>query len=414
MSLKRFVYYSAIVGGWTAWIAWLVVETLVLRGQGSQGTLAVVLAATIVGASIGGGLAVVASMTNPHWNQRLKRALPGLIGGAAGGAIGGFLGEVFHGLLQAAPSGDSSTVPVVAAKTLGFLIMGMAIGVADGLFERSFVKIRNGLIGGAIGGAVGGLLFHPLALLTASGTGMSSRATVFVMLGIFIGGLIGLAHVVLCQAWLTVLDGFGIGRELILTRTETVLGRADHLAMPFLGMSNRGIELKHARIVRGRDGGYSIEDCGSQLGTIVNYQRINARQALNHGDLIRLGSNILRFGLREGGSLPTATRKNSTDPPMGKNRDAPPIVSAPPRRSMVLPPPGSKSAPASVPPPQVCEPAPSAGLTDSNSPSAAPIVLPVSSPPPQMEPETPGIGDEPPIKRRSKRPPPPPGSGEIR
>ncbi|NQT36200.1 MAG: FHA domain-containing protein, partial [Planctomycetes bacterium] len=384
MSLKRFVYYSAIIGGWTAWIAWLLVEMLVLRGQGSQGTLAVVLAAAIVGASIGGGLAVVSSMTNPHWNQRLKRALPGLIGGAVGGAIGGFMGEVVHGLLQAPPGGDPSTVAVVAAKTLGFLVMGMAIGVADGLFERSFVKIRNGLIGGAIGGAVGGLLFHPLALLTASGTGMSSRATVFVMLGIFIGGLIGLAHVVLCQAWLTVLDGFGIGREMILTRTETVLGRADHLAMPFLGMSNRGIELKHARIVRGSGGGYSIEDCGSQLGTIVNYQRINARQALNHGDLIRLGSNILRFGLRDGRALPTAVPQNSPAPPTGEDNEGPPVVVAPPRGRMAPPPPSSKSASASVPPPQDYEPAPSDGYTESNSPGEAPAALPVSSPPPQM------------------------------
>jgi len=193
-----------------------------------------------------------------------------------------------------------------------------------------------------------------------------------------------------------------------------VLGRADHLAMPFLGMSNRGIELKHARIVRGSGGGYSIEDCGSQLGTIVNYQRINARQALNHGDLIRLGSNILRFGLRDGRALPTATRKNSPAPPTGPNHNVPPIVVAPPRGRIAPPPPSSKSAPSSVPPSQQHEPAPITGYTESNSPGEAPIALPVSSPPPQMEPETPGVGKAPPIEQRSKRPPPPPGSGEIR
>ena len=42
MSLGRFVYYSAVVGGWAAFLAWMLAEALVLHG-GSQFGMAVVV-----------------------------------------------------------------------------------------------------------------------------------------------------------------------------------------------------------------------------------------------------------------------------------------------------------------------------------------------------------------------------------
>ena len=50
MSLYRFVYYSAVIGGWAAFIAWLLAETLVLRGENSVGFGQTVVSIALVGA----------------------------------------------------------------------------------------------------------------------------------------------------------------------------------------------------------------------------------------------------------------------------------------------------------------------------------------------------------------------------
>ena len=168
--------------------------------------------------------------------------------------------------------------------------MGLAIGYADGLYERSGRKLRNGLLGGAAGGFLGGLLFD---LVARSGTGMASRAVAFVVLGLAIGLLIGLAQVVLKDAWLTVLDGFRPGRQLILSQAVTVLGRGDGTcrcrsrAMP-AATWNRST----CGFCRQPDGNFTIEDNHSRLGTLLGGQRINGPTPLRDGDVIRLGSNL--------------------------------------------------------------------------------------------------------------------------
>jgi hypothetical protein len=200
--------------------------------------------------------------------------------------------------------------------------MGTGIGVTEGLYERSRRKARNGLIGGTIGGLVGGLLFDWIALARSE---MSGRATAFVILGLSVGALIGLAHVVLKEAWLTVLDGYRPGRQLILSKDTTVLGRAEHLALPFLGHADSELEPEHARITRQANGGYLIEDNRTRIGTLVNSQPIHGPVALRDGDLVKLGTNIVRFNHRRrhvqsGGVTPAATQRRPglpiTPPPL--------------------------------------------------------------------------------------------------
>jgi len=75
-----------------------------------------------------------------------------------------------------------------------------------------------------------------------------------------IGILIGLVKVVFKDAWLTVLDGYRPGRQLILAEARTVLGRAEYAALPFLARGDADVELEHARIVRQPDGRFALED----------------------------------------------------------------------------------------------------------------------------------------------------------
>lgn len=355
MSLRRFVYYSAVVGGWAAFWAWLACELLFLRSQRLGGIAAVVATGAFVGVLLGAGLNLVSGMTNTQWKWQLRHVTPGLFGGGLGGAIGALVGALLYdfGLPRA----------------IGWAIMGLGIGISEGLWERSPSKLRNGLIGGVVGGLVGGLLFDPIHDLVPAGLGSFSRATAFVILGISIGTLVGLAQVVLKEAWLTVVDGFRPGRQLILGQTITALGRGDHLALPFLGYSGKDLESEHLRIVRQPDGTYQVEDNHSRLGTRVNGQVIQAPTPLADGDLIKLGTNIVRFNHRHRGRVQAA--------PEGGH-------------------PAAKIASLAPPPP------PSAGNK--------PAVDNPRSPIPWLTPKTPVSPSEPGAPLRIPPPPPPPGT----
>jgi hypothetical protein len=388
MSLRRLVYYSAVIGGWAALCGWAVAELLFIRG-GSAGLLAVALTAALVGAGIGGGLNAVAGLANPQWARLLRRAGLGAAGGAAGGLVGGLLGEGFFQLLSLLPLPSApvlDTLRLMVAYALGWMLVGLGIGAVDGLSEGSRKKLRNGLLGGGLGGLLGGGLFHPIVLGLASESGMAARATAFVILGVAIGALIGLAQLVFKEAWLTVVDGFRPGRQLILSQPVTPLGRGDHLPMPLLGYAARDIETEHARITRRPDGGYTIEDAGSRLGTRVNNRLIAGPVALADGDLIKLGSNILRFNVRQGRSAQVAVAVPVASAAGGG-------ISPPP------PPPGSAAAPVVSPTAPVAGPPPTPGVLPPGAIAPRPASPPLAQP---VRPQSSSGGG------RIPPPPPPP------
>ena len=369
MSLVRMAYYCAVISGWSAFFAWMICEYLFLS-QGGDATWQVVCTAAIVGAAIGAGLNAVAGLSNGGIVQTILRLGPGLVGGGIGGAAGGLLGNllfVYFGM----------------PRFIGWIIMGLGIGVVEGLYERSPSKIRNGLIGGGLGGLAGGILFDELPKLMQlqAGSGMSSRATGFVILGLAIGALIGLVQVVLRDAWLTVVEGYRVGRQLILSSPVTILGRGDHLRLPFVGAGNGDLEPEHLAIERRPSGVFSLRDLSTRIGSFVNSVPVRGDVDLKDGDIIKLGGNRIRFNLR------------------GRRVDSNAVASqAPKPPTTVLPPPPlvRQAAPA-VPPPPVPPPSPK---QVSSPPAPSATAKPVLPPAPASgaKPSAPG----------SKLPPPPP------
>jgi hypothetical protein len=190
------------------------------------------------------------------------------------------------------------------------LLIGASVGAYD-MFTRltrgqnpagAMAKIINGVLGGSIGGLLGGILYLLLGLVLSGLFGRppddiySSSAWGFVALGTCIGLFIGLAQVILKEAWVRVEAGFRPGRELILSKEETTIGRAEACDIGLFG--DTGIEKVHARILlRGKH--YLLDDVGTPGGTYVNDQKVVEPTPLHSGDAIRVGKSILRFGERQ-------------------------------------------------------------------------------------------------------------------
>jgi FHA domain len=286
MSFLRLIYYSAMVGGWAGFLGWFLGEALLMHHGAQVEVSAIVVTTALCGAFIAAGLALLAGMARGTLARGLLLSVGGFGGGLVAGAVGSMFGNLIYSVLH---------FPILP-RALGFMVMGLAIGSVDGLFVLNWRRFRNGLLGGALGGFLGGLLFDPLLWIVRSP--MSSRAIALATLGFFIGLFIGFAQVLLREAWLTVVQGFRPGRQLVLTEKQTTLGTSERANLIFIAYGASGVEPTHACVEKQQDGNFWIKDNGTRTGTFVNDQLVARPCALHNGDVIRIGINAVRFNER--------------------------------------------------------------------------------------------------------------------
>jgi hypothetical protein len=305
MSFRLFIYYCALCGGWAAFFGWILGALVHPSSEPYK--------ATIKGMFLGIATALGLSLVDALWNlsakqpvQILLRVGVAVLVGWLGGMFGGFLGQVLFGA-------TGSPIFFVLGWTLTGLLVGTSIGVFDilsGVIRQQDMqgaqrKLLKGLIGGTAGGLLGGilaLLFRLVwgRILKVGGEDMDSfwspSAWGFVALGMCIGLLVGLAQVILKEAWVKVEKGRRAGREMILTKERTTIGRAEACDLGLFG--DNQIERLHASIhVTG--GRYYLVDEGTPTGTYVNERKVVGRVPLNSGDMIRLGNSVVCFRERQ-------------------------------------------------------------------------------------------------------------------
>ncbi len=312
MSFRLFVYYCALVGAWTGVAGWLVGRYVADKvATNDHLILQDGLRGMFLGVFVAFGLGLVDSLWNVGW-RRFGAVLGRLLLAVVVGAIGGFVGG---SLAQWLVSLAGNFLPIICFFVFGWTIAGLLIGASIGIFDWIVSKIR-GLdrraakskflkctIGGGLGGLIGGIAAYSLreawtALFSGKDPTLlwSPTAIGFVTLGLFIGLFVGMTQVYLKTAWVKVEAGFRPGRELILTKDTTTIGRIEGADIALFG--DPGVEKSHAQIVL--DGvRYLIEDVGSAGGTFVNDQKISARVALRSGDLVRVGKSALRFSEKQ-------------------------------------------------------------------------------------------------------------------
>jgi hypothetical protein len=245
----------------------------------------------MAGAAIGGMLGFFLNAAGP-WRDGALLTLAragtwGALAGATGGAIGLVAGELVLARFQGG----------LAGRAVSWAILGLGIGLSQGLAYRSRQRLVFGLIGGGLGGLVGGFLFEWMR----SGFGNDERSARLsqgpgmVILGAGLGICLALVEQALRRAWVVVQNGRQEGRAYLLGRRVSRLGLDEHVEVGLFG--DPGVARRHAEI-ESTGGGYVLHNRDAQNRTKVNGQPLAASRPLADGDRIELGRTILVFRKR--------------------------------------------------------------------------------------------------------------------
>ncbi len=156
------------------------------------------------------------------------------------GIASGITAEIFFGvgmhLLN--PQNDSlsglNSTPSLPAlmliRGLAWMVFGAGVGSSIGILRSDKGQILRGALGGAIGGFLGGALFDPIYFaLHDNGTGVTSRALGFTILGCVLGAATRLVQETLKSAWLLgISTGPYEGKEYPLGKARLTVGRGSN------------------------------------------------------------------------------------------------------------------------------------------------------------------------------------------
>lgn len=270
----------------------------------------------LVGVMLGIGIGAVEGVVTGSLRTQLRGMGIGAAVGALGGMLGIYVGSAVFSLALfgkdpytlAQGGGLLDFTHIVLARALGWTFLGAFPGLAAGAAMMSRRQAMHGLIGGVIGGFVGGFTFDLVAnLLAAPIQGMAaaategpqvieiggpSRAIGFTAIGLFTGFFVGLVEELMKQAWVRVLVGRNEGRDYIITKPLTILGRDERADIPLF--ADPSLAPQHAAI-RSDGRRHVLLDGGTSVGCYVNGQRVAKEVLLKDGDMIQMGQVRLLF-----------------------------------------------------------------------------------------------------------------------
>lgn len=265
------------------------------------------------------GLAVAEEYDSGQWRRIMVRCLKALAVGAIGGGVAGLFGQfayVILGLLALlGPAGQ------IVRRCVGWAILGAVIGAVQGITAGSLKKTRLGLVGGLLGGVFGGVTFDVIGM--ALGGGTASRLVAFTSLGMATGLAIALVEEIAKQAWIVIANGPKEGREYILSKPVTSIGRDEMADIPLFG--DTGVARLHATI-NSTGSGFLFSDSGG--GSAINGQPVQ-QKTLSDNDVIRVGRFNLRFRSKGGPRTYAPTTQAAPSVPVQTQPNACPFCGVP-------------------------------------------------------------------------------------
>jgi hypothetical protein len=223
--------------------------------------------------------------------QSIPRAALGALAGAAAGLISGLLG------LLLGEAGFLSLGGGLLGRSLGWLLLGLLLGIGEGVVSRSRRRSSYGAVGGTLAGAVGGIIYEGMTqafLQQSDRVQMVVGGLGLILIGACLGAIIPLTiFVAAARGTLLVRSGKRQGLEVAIVDALT-LGSYDGCDVYLPG--DPAIAKKQARIYR-RGGQFFLEDLGSGSGTYVNGTQVPSGSAMEikKGVKVRLGSTVVEL-----------------------------------------------------------------------------------------------------------------------
>jgi hypothetical protein len=303
MALAIRIYFNAVFGALGGLLGWMLFS-IFGNPVASEGAVTRQLFqdGALVGGAIGYFVVSVEAIRDRSLIRFVRLASYGVLLGAIGGAIGMFLAERINfllvGSIGAIRGNFLKLLGTIFARGLGFMFLGFAVGLSEGIAARSLGKLSYGTLGGTIGGFIGGTMFGLVYLVTLQqgGNAAFGGAIGLVIMGACIGSLSALVQGVFQPASVKVIRGWQEGREYPLEKNDNLLGRDEHADIALF--RDMQVEKKHAYIQRDGPRYVLVNNGAPPEATLVNGEPVSRDCDLQDGDRIQLGNVVLRFQLR--------------------------------------------------------------------------------------------------------------------
>jgi hypothetical protein len=305
MALAVRIYYNAVFGALGGLLGWMLFGVFGDKNPRHPWAMAL-LGGALIGGIIGYFVVSVEAIRDRSLVRFCRLASYGVLLGMLGGAVGMLLGdEVNYQIVRLLGAGRGGVVLLgtMLARGLGWSLLGVAVGLSEGIAARSLGKLSYGTLGGAIGGFIGGSFFGLCYLATVGGAGGESllrflwAALGLIILGACIGSLSALVQGVFQPALVKVVRGWQEGREYPLLKAHNLLGRDEQADIALF--RDMKVEKRHAVIQReGPDRFVLVNTNAPPEYTRVNDEPVAKSRDLRDGDRIQLGNVVLRFHLR--------------------------------------------------------------------------------------------------------------------
>jgi CDP-diglyceride synthetase len=292
VAVRRLVI--AVLGVLAGLTAWPLTELILYYQRLFPSYLVFSLVQGVVfGAVLGAFFGSSEGLTSKEPPKIVRGLITGLAAGVIGGAVGFLAGQgLLFSLLQRGASSFRSQhyILVPLARVVGWMVLGLCIGVSEGIRAGSLKKSLIGAAGGTLGGLLGGAAieylrtFYPELIYT--------RLAGLVLFGLLIALFYSLLERSASLGVVHILNGRRRGKEYCFAQNRMSAGSSRKNDIVLEGYA--GVEPRHVRFrVRGRD--VYLVNTGKSGSVLINEEPMQEEQLLKYEDVIQLGAAKLFF-----------------------------------------------------------------------------------------------------------------------
>ncbi len=287
---RLFLCIIGLLGGFSSWSA---VESVIIFQSFFPSYLVFgSVLGMIVGAFTGGFFGSSEGIFLSDWKKIWKGIFTGTITGIIGGAAGFIAGQAAlfaagNNIIRSASDIDNWALPL--ARACGWAILGVFIGLTEGIRAGSFNKLRVGFLGGLCGGIVGGLAVEYLPRVISNLP--MSRLIGFLIFGLMIGFFYSLLEKSFSFGILRLLNGKFKGKEFLLNQRRIMIGSSGKCEISLIDYDN--VEPLHAEVIS-RGINISIRKHAKESIMKVNDDMVE-NQKLMLDDVIQIGGAKFLF-----------------------------------------------------------------------------------------------------------------------